>query len=245
MNDDNKEYFGEDHLKEIILSANVQENKSDRIILDGKNFQKFALSDNKREVHVGKKFGTKLAIAGSENTITSGGEQTHTAVSGNNSKIYIQARSSVTAVAGKFLTTTIVGKYTRLAMAGEYGKIGISGECSGTAVCSYMSAVHVEGNHHYVALCESNSVHIKGDYNQIAIVGDGPFISCCGTGNRVSSIGINATFKGKIGNWFSLSDYDDNENFVGFVTGCIGQNGLKPDVRYCARRGQFFEMFDR
>ena len=217
----------------------------DKITIDSKNFQKFALSDNKREVHVGKKFGTKLAIAGSENTITSGGEQTHTAVSGNNSRINIHARSSVTAVAGKFLTTTLVGKYTRSAMAGEYGKIGISGECSGTAVCSYMAVVHVEGDHHYVSLCESNSVHIKGDYNQIAIVGDGPFISCCGTGNRVSSIGINATFKGKIGNWFSLSDYDDNDNFVGFVTGCIGQNGLKPDVRYCARRGQFFEMFDR
>ena len=74
----------------------------DKITIDSKNFQKFTLSDNKREVHVGRKFGTKLAIAGS-----------------------------------------------------------------------------------------------------------------------------------------------DNDNFVGFVTGCIGQNGLKPDVRYCARQGQFFEMFDR
>lgn len=217
----------------------------DKITIDSKNFQKFTLSDNKREVHVGRKFGTKLAIAGSENTITSAGEQTHTAVSGNDTKIDIKARSSVTAAAGKFLNTTIAGNYTRSAMAGEYGEINISGMCSGTAVCSYMAAVEVIGNHHYVALCESNSVHIKGDCNQISIVGDGPFISCCGTGNRVSSIGINATFKGEIGNWFSLSDYDDNENFVGFVTGCIGQNGLKPDVRYCARRGQFFEMFDR
>ena len=215
----------------------------DKITIDSKNFQKFALPDNNREVHVGRKFGTKLAIVGSDNTITSAGEQTHTAVSGNNSRINIHARSSVTAVAGKFLNTTIAGKYTRAAMAGEYGKIGISGECSGTAVCPYMAVVHVEGNHHYVALCESNSVHIKGDYNQIAIVGDGPFISCCGTGNRISSVGINATFKGEIGNWISLGDYDDNENFVGFVTGCIGQNGLKPNVCYRAKYGEFVEAF--
>lgn len=243
MSDDNKEYFGEDHLKEIILSANVQENKSDRIILDGKNFQKFALSDSKREVHVGKKFGVKLAIAGSDNTITSSGERSHTAVAGNDTKIDIKARSSVTAAAGKFLNTTIAGNYTRSAMAGEYGEINISGMCSGTAVCSYMAAVEVIGDHHYIAACESSIIHVSGNENEIAIVGSAPVINCSGTGNRISSVGINATFKGEIGNWISLGDYDDNDNFVGFVTGCIGQNGLKRNVRYRAKYGEFVEVF--
>ena len=243
MSDDNKEYFGEDHLKEIILSANVQENKSDRIILDGKNFQKFALSDSKREVHVGKKFGVKLAIAGSENTITSTGEQTHTAVAGNDTKIDITARSSVTAAAGKFLNTTICGNYTRTAVAGEYGKIDIIGTSGGTAVCSYMASVEITSDHHYVSVCEANIINVSGFDNQIAIVGSAPSIICSGTGNRISSVGINATFKGEIGNWISLGDYDDNDNFVGFVTGCIGQNGLKPNVRYRAKYGEFVEAF--
>ena len=70
------------------------ENES-KITIDSANFQKFALSDNEREVHVGRKFGVKLAIAGSENTITSTGERTHTAVAGNDTKIDIKARSSV------------------------------------------------------------------------------------------------------------------------------------------------------
>ena len=41
-----------------------------KIKIDSANFQKFALSDNEREVHVGRKFGVKLAIAGRVNKHT-------------------------------------------------------------------------------------------------------------------------------------------------------------------------------
>ena len=71
-------------------------------------------------------------------------------------------------------------------------------------------------------------------------VSNGQIINCSGTRNRISITGINAAIKGVKGNRIRLSVYDDGNNLIGDLTGCIGETGLKENVLYRAS-GQFVE----
>lgn len=50
-----------------------------------------------------------------------------------------------------------------------------------------------------------------------------------------------ATVKGVVGTWISLASYAGDGSCEGFATGCIGQNGLKPDTWYRAENCRLVE----
>jgi hypothetical protein len=43
------------------------------------------------------------------------------------------------------------------------------------------------------------------------------------------------------GTWIAIAEYDDHEKCIGFATGCIGQDELKPDTAYKALNGKLVE----
>ena len=53
----------------------------------------------------------------------------------------------------------------------------------------------------------------------------------------IASAGFATRAKGCAGTWIALAEYRAGE-CIGFATGCIGKDGLKPDTWYVARDGK-------
>ena len=75
-----------------------------------------------------------------------------------------------------------------------------------------------------------NSAQIgsSGDYARIKSEGNKAVIACAGQ----------ASISAKKGTWVSLAEFDDRGNCIGFASGCIGKDGLKPDTNYIAKGGK-------
>jgi hypothetical protein len=61
-----------------------------------------------------------------------------------------------------------------------------------------------------------------------------------GDNSVIASAGAQTRAKGAKGTWISLAEYQDGK-CVGFATGCIGSEGLKPDTYYVAKGGKLVE----
>ena len=207
------------------------------------NYEDFSLTDNERTIAVGEKHDCNVAVAGYCNAISSIGKQSQISVAGNGTVLDANADGSATAIAGDLADLSIRGTYTRTAVAGDDGRVSISGESSRAAICLYDATINVSGDNNRLVISDPDIISIAGNGNKIIIVGDSPYIICDGDRNIVTSLGVNATFIGSAGNYISLANYDENGNFVGYVTGCIGRNGIKENVRYCVNYGKFIKAF--
>ena len=90
----------------------------------------------------------------------------------------------------------------------------------------------------------------SGDYAQLAASGDYAKLAASGYGAQVTCEGDNAIFagsgrrakvRGNVGTWISIASFGDDGKCNGFGTGCIGQDGLKPDTWYRAENGKLVE----
>jgi hypothetical protein len=82
----------------------------------------------------------------------------------------------------------------------------------------------------------------SGDGNNHASSGDGTRHKVLGNNCVVACSGKNSKVKGISGTWVALAEYNLVGNCIGFVTGCIGQGGLKEDTWYEAEGGKFVEI---
>ncbi len=57
----------------------------------------------------------------------------------------------------------------------------------------------------------------------------------------VASAGAGTTVSGAVGLWISIAEFSDGK-CVGFATGCIGVDGLLPDVWYQAKGGKLVKL---
>ena len=89
--------------------------------------------------------------------------------------------------------------------------------------------------------------HIKsgekasGHYSQLAASGDSSRLAASGKNSVIASSAISAIAKGADGTWLSLAEFGGDGKCVGFATGCIGRDGLKPDTWYRANGGKLVE----
>ena len=116
---------------------------------------------------------------------------------------------------------------------GNYAKIGSSGNDARIGSSGYGARIGSSGNY--------TKIGSSGNDAKIGSSGYGARIVCDGDRAVVASAGQATTVSGKAGTWISLACYDDDGNCTGFATGCIGQDGLKPDTPYRAINGKLVE----
>jgi len=78
----------------------------------------------------------------------------------------------------------------------------------------------------------------SGDYSQLAASGDSSKLAASGKNSVIAASAHGCTASGADGTWISLAEFDRNGKCVGFATGCIGKDGLKPDTPYYAKDGK-------
>ena len=114
--------------------------------------------------------------------------------------------------------------------SGDYARIGSSGDSARIGSSGYSARIGSSGY--------SARIGSSGDYARIGSSGDYARIVAEGKEAVVASAGRNATATGVAGTWISLAEFDSNGKCLGFATGCIGQDGLEPNVAYVARGGK-------
>ena len=125
------------------------------------------------------------------------------------------------------------GYGARIGSSGNYTKIGSSGNDARIGSSGYGARIGSSGNY--------TKIGSSGNDAKIGSSGYGARIVCDGDRAVVASAGQATTVSGKAGTWISLACYDDDGNCTGFATGCIGQDGLKPDTPYRAINGKLVE----
>ena len=181
------------------------------------------------------------------------------------SKLLIDGRSINFSVSG-WENTIVLNKVSGVAYAASSGPDNIivsntdgasmaaSGDESGIINSGIDAAMAVSGNSCDV-VSDGNKTNIAaagfgttidnfGDNAKIAITGNAGTCNALGENNVVAIVGMCGHFSGKIGTHVCVAQYLHGK-CIGFVTGEIGKNGLKPDVTYTTHDGQFIELQDQ
>ena len=162
----------------------------------------------------------KNASSGHYATNASSGDSATNASSGHSATNASSGHSAKNASSGHSATNASSGDSATNASSGHYAKNASSGH-SATNASSGDSATNAS----------------SGDYAKNASSGDSAKNAATGENSVIAAAGANSQAKGAIGTWISLAEYEDI-NCVGFATGCIGQDGLEPDVWYKAQGGR-------
>lgn len=149
---------------------------------------------------------------------------------GHSSKLAVPRYYSQLAASGHYSQLAAFGDSSQLAAFGDSSQLAASGDSSKLAASGDSSKLAVSG--HYSQLAAS------GHYSQLATSGDSSQLAASGHHSVIASSGIDATAKGIDGTWISLAEFDINYKCLGFATGCIGKDGLEPNVDYIAKGGK-------
>ena len=166
---------------------------------------------------------TSHASSGDDTSHASSGDDTSHASSGDDTSHASSGDDTSHASSGDYTRHASSGAYTRHASSGTYTKHASSGDdtkhASSGAYTRHASS---------------------GTGTKHASSGDDTSHAANGKNSVISTSGISSRAKGCIGTWISLAEFK-NGKCVGFATGCIGQDGLKPDTWYVARNGELVE----
>lgn len=143
------------------------------------------------------------------------------------------------------------GRSTKILATSDYVRISASGDCtfiatSGADACLSTSAPNCDlaatGANTTIASAGSDTrITGEGNNNRIVAAGDGSSCSAAGENNVIAIVGKYGKFKGIKGTQVCAANYDKNGKCIGFVTGEIGKNALKPDTTYTTLDGHFVE----
>ena len=137
------------------------------------------------------------------------------------------------AASGDYAKLAASGVYAKLAASGDYAKLAASGVYAKLAASGDSAKLAASGV--YAQLAAS------GVYAQLEASGDYAKLDIQGTASVGSAIGYNSIIKGINGTLICLVEYDKDYKPIGFVTGKIGENGLKENTFYKAINGKFEE----
>jgi hypothetical protein len=138
------------------------------------------------------------------------------------------------AASGYYSQLAASGYYSQLAASGNYSKLAASGYYSQLAASGYYSQLAASG--YYSQLAAS------GYYSQLAASGDYSQLAASGKNSVIAAAAPDCTATGADGTWISLAEFDRNGKCIGFATGCIGRDGLKPNTAYVAKGGKLVEV---
>jgi hypothetical protein len=128
------------------------------------------------------------------------------------------------------------GDCSKNASSGNYSKNASSGDCSNNASSGDCSNNASSGD------CSNNAS--SGNYSKNASSGDYSNNEANGKNSVIACAGNNSKAKGVKGTWISLAKYNKNGLCSGFVSGCIGKNGLKENVWYTVKNGKLVQYIN-
>ncbi len=160
-------------------------------------------------------------ISGNHTQNASSGHYTQNASSGHNTQNASSGDHTQNASSGDYTQNASSGYSTQNASSGDNTKNASSGHNTKNASSGHNTQNASSGNHTQNAS--------SGDYTSHECTGLASVISACGNGARI---------KGVAGTMFSLAKYNNEGECRGFITGKIGENGVKPNIWYTVNRGK-------
>jgi hypothetical protein len=130
------------------------------------------------------------------------------------------------------------GDGAQIGSSGDGAQIGSSGDDAQIGSSGYGAQIGSSGDGARIGSSGYGAqIGSSGNDARIGSSGYGARIEATGERVVVASAGYATRVKGATGTWVSLAEYRDGK-CIGFATGCIGQNGLEPDVWYVADGGR-------
>jgi len=149
------------------------------------------------------------------------------------------------AASGECSAVVALASYSSFALAGIHSFIETRGYGSSVATSGACTELSIKSDDTDIAVSGYGSaLKSTGDKAKIAIAGSHSNSAVLGEDSVITISGKWAHFKGVEGTHVCVADYDSDGKFRSFVTGCIGEKGLKPDTTYTVKNGQFVEMTD-
>jgi|GEM_PF-1375538 len=131
----------------------------------------------------------------------------------------------------------------RISASGRWTYIATSGKdacLSTSAVGCFIDAIGEKAK--IAAVGTYTRMTCKGRNGRIIAAGNHSSCSAIGKNGVIAIVGQYCRFKGVNGTPVCVADYDKNGKFQRFVTGRIGEKGLKPDTIYTVESGRFVEV---
>ena len=155
------------------------------------------------------------------------------AASGDNSRLTASGDNSQLAASGDSSQLAASGHYSQLAASGDYSRLTASGDSSQLAASGDYSRLTASG--------DSSRLAASGDHSRLAVSGDSSQLAITGQNGVIAAAAPGCIAKGAAGTWISLAEFDGGQ-CIGFVSACVGQNGIKPDTFYRAENGVLVEV---
>jgi hypothetical protein len=174
------------------------------------------------------------AASGDYSKLAASGYYSKLAASGNSSKLAASGNNSQLAASGNNSQLAASGDYSKLAASGNNSQLAASGNNSQLAASGYYSQLAASGH--------SSKLAASGNSSKLAASGDSSQLAASGKNSVIAAAAHGCTATGAEGTWISLAEFDRNGKCIGFATGCIGKDGLKPNTAYIAKNGKLVEV---
>ena len=135
------------------------------------------------------------------------------------------------------------GYYAQIGSSGYSAQIGSSGHSAQIGSSGYYAQIGSSG--YYAQIGSSGYSAQIGSSGHSARIGSSGYyarINATGEDSVIASAGYNTEFNAAEGTWVSIAEFNDNGKCIGFVTGCVGKDGIKPNTTYKAKDGKFVEV---
>ena len=183
-----------------------------------------------------------VAVSGDCTQVAASDYDGQVAVSGVRAKVATSYDRALVVASGDHAKVVASGDCANVAASGDYAQVAASGY--GAQVAASGNDVKVAASGYGAKVAASGydaQVVASYDRAKLAVSGDRAKVVATGKNSVIAISGKNGKFKGINGTFVSCADFDDDGKCVGFVTGCIGKDGLKENTWYAVRNGKFVE----
>ena len=191
-----------------------------------------------------------IAVSKEDARLTIDGYAQTVAISGYGSTVFIDncyltdlLGGCVTfAAAGQGSAIAALANYSSFALAGSHSFIEARGTASSIATSGACAEISIKSVGAKAAVSGAfSAIKSTAKRAMIAITGSYSTSSIEGEDNVLAIVGKEGRFRGVNGTPVAVADYGEDGKCRGFVTGRIGENGLKENTFYTVQDGRFVE----
>lgn len=164
------------------------------------------------------------------------------ATSEENSIIVTSSKDAQIAASGDNTLIAASGECTQIAASGNFTKVFAADDSMEISSSGYRNEILSTG---WFARIVASGTFARilslGELSTIVATADDSVCTVFGLSSTISLAGKNSKFFAVSGTIVSCADFEVDGKCSGFVTGCVGQNGLKENTWYTVSNGKFVE----